>query len=106
VTPHAVVVTSNNPTKVSAFDPTTGAPRWTASPAGTVLEPTAADNLVFVGHIQSAPTVGALIYDLTTGAFVTSSPTLCCGPIPTEGHIIGSGLNGLQAMVPSPSPST
>jgi outer membrane protein assembly factor BamB len=105
VTPHAVVVTSANqnpqPSQVTAFNPTTGAALWVSNPTGSVEVPTVAGNLVFIGHIAFNPQVGLLIYDLSNGALITSSTTLCCGPIPSEGHLFVGGLNGLSAMVPS-----
>jgi outer membrane protein assembly factor BamB len=102
VAPTALVVTSSGATgTVSALDPITGATRWSTNAAGSVLAPTVSDDLVFVGHTQSDPPIGLLIYDLANGTLVASSSTLCCGPTPADGRIFGSGLNGLQAMIPS-----
>jgi outer membrane protein assembly factor BamB len=102
VAPTAIVVTSSGATNtVAALDPATGATRWSAHPAGSVLAPTVSDDLVFVGHTQFDPPAGLLIYDLVDGTLVSTSSTLCCGPTPADGRIFGSGLNGLQAMVPS-----
>lgn len=104
LTAHALVVTSDNTTtQVMAFDPTTGAALWGTNPVGSVAAPRVAGNLLFVGHIQSNPSIGLLIYDVTNGTLVASSTTVCCGPIPSEGHVFVGGLNGLpfQALVPS-----
>jgi outer membrane protein assembly factor BamB len=104
VTPSAVVVLSAGvgAAQVAALDPTSGASKWTANPAGIVDDhPTVAGNLVFVGHAQSNPTVGLLVYDLTNGSLVTSSTTASFGPTPANGHVFVSGPNGLQALAPA-----
>jgi outer membrane protein assembly factor BamB len=106
VTPNAVVITaagSASSSTVTARNPATGATLWTANPTGNVEPPKVAGNLVFVGHTGSDPSApGMLVYDLASGSLVTSSTTVCCGPIPTAGHVFVLGGNGLQAMVPAP----
>jgi outer membrane protein assembly factor BamB len=102
ITPNAVVVANNgaNTNQVRALNPATGAELWTANPTGYVADPRVSGNLVFVTHLQVNPMVGMLVYDLTNGALVTSSTTVCCDPTPTNGRVIVSG-NGLNALVPS-----
>ena len=42
-----------------------------------------------------------LVYDLRTGARITTSTEVCCGPIPAAGHVFVAGIHGVEALVPS-----
>jgi outer membrane protein assembly factor BamB len=106
LTPRSLVVGQTSPitgaqSSLTALDPRTGATQWTAPFSGTIDGLAVAGDVVFVGHTGFNPLLGMLVYDLRTGEQVASSTEVCCGPIPSQGHVFVQGARGVEALVPS-----